>query len=321
MEQNGYTYERALRDFRTNGLDSGYAATYQSMFNYRVPLTVNNDNFTSWEEYFGPNEHNGDNFTTVARWDLNNFFSDDLTLDVTGYASRKNKLRTPQPFEGKNIVMLMDGVCGSTCAVFAEFAKIQGGVETIVIGGKPKTGPMQGVAGSKGSEVLTFDAVRRQALIPYENLPQYQERLNNTEIGQIIYAHRPLMRTAWTSAGARSRINLRDHMRIGDDDTPLEFIYEAADCRLFYTAEMILDVEAVWKKTVDAEWGDRKVCVEGSTKDKSSLSGGQKTADQMDEWSPEDKGDGDDKKKGAASRIGGGFAAVVVAVAAMFMLL
>lgn len=320
MEANGYTYERALRDFRANGIEGEYASAYQGMFNYRVPLSVNNDNFTSWEEYFGPHEHNGDNFTTVARWDLNNFFSDDLGLDVTGYASRANELKRDQPFEGKNIVMLMDGVCGSTCAVFAEYAKIQGGVETVVIGGKPKKGPMQGVAGSKGSEVLTFDAVRRQALIPYRNLVQYQERLNNTDIGRIIFAHRPLLRTAWSSAGAASRINLRDHMRIGEEETPLEFIYEAADCRLFYTADMIFDVEAVWKKTADARWSDKKVCVEDSTGDKSSLSGGQKTADQIGDWSPDDKG-GDDKKKGAASRIGGEFAAVVVAVAAMMVLL
>ncbi len=38
---------------------------------------------------------------------------------------------------------------------------------------------------------------------------------------------------------------------------------------------MIRNVTSVWKKTVDAHWGDaNNTCVEGSVGDKSSLSGG-----------------------------------------------
>ncbi|KAF7950408.1 hypothetical protein EAE96_007694 [Botrytis aclada] len=65
----------------------------------------------------------------------------------------------PQIFESKNIVLLYDGSCGSTCAVFSESMKSQGGVRSVVMGGRPQTGPMQGVAGSKGSEVLTFSQI------------------------------------------------------------------------------------------------------------------------------------------------------------------
>lgn len=63
--------------------------------------------------------------------------------------------------------------------------------------------------------------------------------------------------------------------------TPLEFVYEAADCRLFYTADMVRDVTNVWKKTVDGQWGDaNSVCVDGSTGQESSTptAQGQKTS-------------------------------------------
>jgi hypothetical protein len=84
------------------------------------------------------------------------------------------------------------------------------------------------------------------------------------------------MRTAYQATGASaSVINLRDNIR--DDDTgaiPLNFVYEAADCRLFYTGDMYRDVTNVWKKAVDGNWGDKsKVCVDSSTGDKSAAEG------------------------------------------------
>ncbi|TGO32661.1 hypothetical protein BHYA_0298g00090 [Botrytis hyacinthi] len=38
----------------------------------------------------------------------------------------------PQVFESKNIVLLYDGSCGSTCALFSDFMKIQGGVRSVM---------------------------------------------------------------------------------------------------------------------------------------------------------------------------------------------
>lgn len=307
------TYEQAVQDVQQNGLEGGLGLIWQSIFNYRLPLTVDNKNFTSWQEYFGPHEANNDKFTTVSRKDLNNFFSDDLTLDVTGYRTRADKLNTNQPFEAKNIVLLQDGGCGSTCAVFSEFMKYQGAVQQVVVGGKPQTGPMQGVTGSKGSQVYSWTKVYREAALVYENLPDHQEELNQTEVGKLLFSERPLKRTAYQESGESfSSINLRDNIRMDDKtNTPLEFIYEAADCRLFYTGEMIRDPVAVWKKTVDAHWGDAKqVCVDGSTGDKSSLSGGAQTAS------------GAGKKAAATTtRVSGALTAAVVGVAALFVML
>ncbi|KAF2471196.1 uncharacterized protein BDR25DRAFT_342528 [Lindgomyces ingoldianus] len=303
------TYEEAVSDFQKNGLKSELGLAWQSIFNYKLPNTIDNKNFTSWEDFFGPHVFNNDNYTSVNRKDLNNFFSDDLTLDVTGYRTRANKLNKNQPFKSENIVLLQDGGCGSTCAVFSEFMKTQGGVQQVVVGGKPTTGPMQGVAGSKGAQVYTFTQVSDEASIAFNSLPAYQEELNKTELGALVYAERPLMRTAYQANGqSLSVINLRDNIRINDTSgIPLEFIYEAADCRLFYTADMIRDVTNTWKKTVDARWGDTKAtCVEGSTGHNSSLSGG----------SPTSANNGN-VKKGAGTRVEGVGAAMIATVAGL----
>lgn len=215
MELENVTYNDALADYSKNGGNGRLVTLWQSIFNYKFPITVDNKNFTSWEQYFGPQTRNGGNFTVPSRKDLLNFFADDLSLDVTGYRTRANKLNMKQPFDAKNIVMLMDGACGSTCAVFAEFMKTQGGVQTIAVGGKPETGPMQGVSGSKGSEVWAWSRINAHVAAVYDDLPQYQEQLNKTEVGKLAWAKRPLMRSIWADEfTSSSAINLRDNIRM-----------------------------------------------------------------------------------------------------------
>lgn len=313
FDKEGITYDAVFADYQKNGVESTLANAWQSIFNWRLPIDVDNKNFTSWKDYFGPHERHNDKFTTVSRKDLNNPFSDDIGLDVTGYGERIKALNTNQPFEAANIVLLQDGGCGSTCAVFSEFMKTQGNVQQVVVGGKPKTGPMQGVAGSKGSQVYTWSQVFYEAYRVYDLLPSQQAAFNKTELGKLVNAQRPLMRSAYGRTGqTQSVINLRDNIRMNDKDvTPLEFVYEAADCRVFYTGDMVKDVTAVWKKAADARWGDTKnVCVEGSTGHPSSLSGGAKPQE------------GNPGVKSAAETISGSgiFMTVVAALCALFMI-
>jgi hypothetical protein len=54
-------------------------------------------------------------------------------------------------------------------------------------------------------------------------------------------------------------ISLRSNL---EDGIPAQYIYEPADCRLFYEPSMITDATAVWKKAADVAWGG-KSCVSG----------------------------------------------------------
>lgn len=57
--------------------------------------------------------------------------------------------------------------------------------------------------------------------------------------------------------------NLRNAYGRGDDTTPLQFVYEAADCRRFFTVDNYLRQETVWDAAAKAMFGDGE-CVEGS---------------------------------------------------------
>lgn len=177
---------------------------------------------------------------------------------------------SPQPLKAEDIVVVQDGLRGSTCAIFAELMREQGKVQTIAIGGRPETGPMQGAGGSKGSQVLSFDALR--SLIA-NNTVNINAALgsahtfdNSTATGRILMANQLVTRTTRDDAGALSgSVNSLNNLREGDEtNTPLEFVYEAADCKLFYTRGTWSDPRALWKHAVDVQWRGGK-CVEGST--------------------------------------------------------
>ena len=118
--------------------DAGY-----EIFNFKTDLTENLTAFDSWADVYGPNQIYGDNFTALSRFN----YSDPETsfinggFWVTGYGNRTNF--TIQPYAAEDIIMLTDGYCASTCALFLELMKVQGKVKSIVFGGRPQTGPMQ----------------------------------------------------------------------------------------------------------------------------------------------------------------------------------
>ena len=69
-------------------------------------------------------------------------------------------------------------------------------------------------------------------------------------------------------------LNMADGIQLDDEsETPLQFIYQAADCRLFYTREMISDGSATWKAAARVMNGDYEMCVRNSTNHPTSVTG------------------------------------------------
>lgn len=63
---------------------------------------------------------------------------------------------------------------------------------------------------------------------------------------------------------SNGRFNLRNNMHDDDETfTPLQFQYEAANCRLFYTKEDIYDITGLWMRVQSVAWRGQP-CVEGS---------------------------------------------------------
>lgn len=130
-----------------------------------------------------------------------------------------------------------------------EFMHHEAGVRSVVVGGLPAKGPMQSPSGSRGAAYYTSD--RLDANI------NYAAQINSTASGFLPSRQEDVFIT-------RLGINLLDQIRKGEN-IPLQFVYEAADCRIFYTPETIYNYTNLWNYAADAIWSKPSLCVEGST--------------------------------------------------------
>ncbi|THZ05078.1 hypothetical protein D6C95_03000 [Aureobasidium pullulans] len=231
-----------------------------SSWNYRSDMDVNGKPFSDWEAKYGPHQHgpSNDSFTSIIRWNL----TDPLQplnsggIYVSGYQGRSN-ITTP-PWQSEDIILVYDGYCASTCAIFAEFMHRQANVKTIALGGRPTTHPMQGVGGVKGTNTfpLSYIFTSITSALSWSD-PWIKKSLNDTVLTQ--YTQLPMARS-----GSSPSVNSRDGIRHGDEgNLPLQFLYEPADCRIFYTAAMVVDQSAVWRTVADTVWGKGNACVAG----------------------------------------------------------
>ncbi|KAF2656706.1 hypothetical protein K491DRAFT_596330 [Lophiostoma macrostomum CBS 122681] len=250
------------------------------VFNYRSSLDVNDENFSSWEDEYGPVEVHGDNFTNLIRWNL----SDVLTpfnsggVYVHGYGNLTN---FTQPFAAEDIVVVSDGYCASTCTIFSELMRQRGGVKYISLGGRAEEGITQAVGGVKGTNNFGWDYIQYLAQLTFLLSDEEEgEFYNTTELGDY-WSNLVFDRAA---TGVTPNVNFRDGYRDGSDyQTPLQFVYEPADCRILYTKEMTYDVPAIWKAVADSAWGETDWCVAGG------LNGGYNKRDSKREMTWQDK--------------------------------
>ena len=135
----------------------------------------------------------------------------------------------------------------------------QASIKTIALGGRPQGGIMQAVGGVKGTNDYPWDYIYQLVNDTfYFGTADQKVAWQGTELGE--YSTLPLERAIPNYA-----VNSRDGIRQGDaSETPLQFIYEPADCRIWYTPEMTVDVTAIWKAVADSTWGTGgNVCIAG----------------------------------------------------------
>lgn len=248
-------YPRSIT--QPNATISQAQATY---FDYQTDANVNYQPFKSWADKFGPVTYNGDNFTSIARWNLSDVLIEYNSggIDITGYGPRANF--TQQPFKAENIVIVYDGYCASTCTIFSELMRQQGGVKAIAMGGRSNRNAIQAVGGVKGTNNYPWGYIQALAQDAILVAAPVQQQRYNSSVLRDYYSDTP-----FTRAAAPPGANVRDGLRQNDTSgVPLQFRYEEADCRLYYTPEMTVDVTAIWKAAADARWGSGK-CVGGQT--------------------------------------------------------
>ena len=80
---------------------------YMSGFNFQRQLDIDNQPIGSWEQLFGPETVNNDNFSTSLRYN----FSDPISytypgFSIIGFLENSNETSTPQSFKAQDIVMV-----------------------------------------------------------------------------------------------------------------------------------------------------------------------------------------------------------------------
>lgn len=260
VNDNFYTisqiFSSLAQDFDPNTTSSQTAVIQANIvFNFREDLNISDQPFKTFDDKFGPFKIKDEKVTNLMRWNLsdpiltkNSTFG--LGTDVTGYGSRKN---FTQPFAPEDIVLLYDGVCASTCTLFSQFMRELGGVKSIAMGGRPTSGPIEGVGGVKGSQILLWSDIYQYT----------QSALLNATEDQAKSLRRlttlPITRSGAAGANVRDAILTKNV----NDGIPSQFIREISDCRLYYTEHMITDVTALWKAAADSAFNG-KTCAYGS---------------------------------------------------------
>lgn len=213
-------------------------------------------NFTSWEEYQNGIFDNGDKFSLVEQYDLANEAFDRAAFDeIYPIMYMPNKTAWPikeRLFNPEQIVILTDGICSSACSLLIEMMT-RVGVKTVVAGGRPQPGPMQFASGARGASLYTaaeLDDDIEGALV-------IADYIDNTTESTL-----PRVRETGMSV-QYATINLRDQIR-KDEKVPMQFKYEAADCRIYYTFANLYNTTQLWRD-VAATMTDKSRCVEGST--------------------------------------------------------
>ncbi|KAI2485515.1 Peptidase S41 family protein [Pyrenophora tritici-repentis] len=239
--------------FPRNEISENYTIgqAQSSYFDYNFDMKVDGTPFSSWDEKIGPQEVNGALYTTLVRYNLTDPYIPYIGIDVSGYNQPAN-VTLKQRFKPENIVLLTDGYCASTCTIFAEFMKNQVGVKSIAMGGRSNKKPIQAIGGVKGTNNYAFSFIQQNAQKALDYEPSLNTSILATDYGNDLVFSR----------SAASGVNVRDGLRKNDTSgIALQFIYEEADCRLYYTPEMTTEITSVWKAAADSQWGNKSKCV------------------------------------------------------------
>ena len=140
--------------------------------------------------------------------------------------------------------------------MFVELMHHLAGVRTITVGGLPQPGPIQAASGSRGAQMYhSFDL---------DEDIEVASALNDTA-ANILPQDRADLNFTMQSA----TFNLRDQIRQGED-FPLQFAYQAADCRIFWTQNSINNFTDLWSRAATAIWDNPSLCIADSTNFSSS---------------------------------------------------
>lgn len=223
------------------------------------------EGFSSWADLYGPHEVFGVNSSSLFASNMS-AVSNVESEPISGYGDVPLDPKT-QSFAAEDIIIITDGYCASTCTLFTALMKAQG-VRSIALGGRPQTGPMQAMGGIKGAEVIDL-ANLADILSDAKKLANSSSLLSDEDLEKWdAYVPSPLSEFPYVMITAT--VNILNSFGPTNDVVPRQYIYEAAECRRFFTYDNIVDQETTWASAADAMFYGGG-CVDGSMNGTGSL--------------------------------------------------
>jgi hypothetical protein len=271
---------RAHTQFAWLGKHLWNASTAESPFPLQRMVRPDGKPWSSFEELYGPFPDAPDG---QKRWAEH---THPVLVNTTAFQVFTNQFPLPDgwqyqhpwttpPFRPEDIVIVTDGQCGSACSITVSILTHAHSVHTVALGGRPLRAPMQAVGHIKGGPASPFTA-----------MPEF----DRTQVPQGLklppnpWTYRPPLRMGGSQGmdvwGMSVMFNMGEMLPykgnasdLGQGEVPLQFRYEAANCRLFYTWDMARDITALWKAVAGVAWRGRK-CAPGSTTNSDRTMGG-----------------------------------------------
>lgn len=316
-------------------------ANYYDQYSAESNANGSGQLFQTWEELYGPVVTPTDNFTNLLRWNLNSTEYNLGTGNIVISGFGNNSEVEPSPFTPENIIILSDGRCSSTCTILSHLLKYQAKVKSIAMGGRPQNGAMQAIGGVKGSQVYQYRLLAHDVIFAYLNA----DNLGYTNVTNAIETSKSLgpmandsdyiiFRGAHAGVGSESlsdfQINYQNNVAENDTSyTPLQFVYEAADCRLWFQNNHIYNIQNLWYTVAGQAFGLNNtevfsLCVQGSTNAPTSLSGNATLFNggnpvNVTSFVPEEHGS--EGNSNAAGKVALNTASMVVAIMAALLML
>jgi hypothetical protein len=149
------------------------------------------------------------------------------------------------PFTPEDTVLFSDGICGSSCATFAELTILQAGIRTAAIGGRPSADAMQVVEGTRSFITSDWLSVfRNVASVFIEGKLHTSEYYNNTVLGD--FNTLPFIRSNMNGLPLQLAQDPTDATM-----TPMMYKYQPADFQVPYTFQNSMLMESRWKNVAD----------------------------------------------------------------------
>ncbi|KAI8959426.1 hypothetical protein F5Y11DRAFT_368063 [Daldinia sp. FL1419] len=230
------TFPKFFNNISPGGVSEPQGVKFNTVQDITAPVVLQNDRFT---------QYIGEPFT-------------ELTVDGDTTKS------SPSPFKPENIVLLTDGACSSTCTTFSYLMLFQERVKTVSVGGRPQNTQMQSLGGVEGGQSLGMRDIAQSAFVALSVVKDRSQfnAFQQGDLGTLSQGYAILRAADIQNPGG---VNLKNNFSPSDSKTPLQFLYEPANCRFFYTYDMLSTPQLVWQYAVDASWTDpARYCVPGS---------------------------------------------------------